>query len=66
MLSDKARDPMCPVCSRSIPQGSALAFLRRDNLIHDRCLAAAQRRAERARVEQVDVVDILLTRRHED
>jgi hypothetical protein len=46
MLSDEAHHPVCPVCSRPIPPGAALAFLRRDNLIHDRCLAAAQRRAE--------------------
>ena len=46
MLSDPARDPVCSVCSRSIPPGAALTFMRRDNVIHDRCLAAAQRRAE--------------------
>lgn len=46
MPSVEARDPVCPVCSRFIPQGAALAFMRRDNLIHATCLAAAQRRAE--------------------
>ena len=46
MLSDTARDPVCSVCSRPIAPGSALTFMRRDNVIHDRCLAAAQRRAE--------------------
>ena len=46
MPSDEARVPVCPVCSRSIPQGSALAFMRRDNLIHAACLTAAQHRAE--------------------
>jgi hypothetical protein len=46
MLSDTAGDPVCSVCSRSIPPGTALIFMRRDNVIHDRCLAAAQRRAE--------------------
>ena len=46
MPSDEARDPVCPVCSRSIPAGAALTFMRRYNLIHVGCLAAAQRRAE--------------------
>jgi hypothetical protein len=46
MLSDEARGPVCPVCLQFIPQGSALTFMRRDNLIHVGCLAAAQRRAE--------------------
>jgi hypothetical protein len=46
MPSDTARDPVCSVCSRSIPPGTALTFMRRNNVIHDRCLAAAQRRAE--------------------
>lgn len=46
MLSDMARDPVCSVCSRPIPPGTALTFMRRSNVIHDRCLAAAQRRAE--------------------
>ena len=46
MLSDKARDPVCSVCSRSIPPGTALTFMRRDNVIHEKCLVAAQRRAE--------------------
>jgi hypothetical protein len=46
MPTDEARDPVCPVCSRSIPAGAALTFMRRDNLIHVACLAAAQRRAE--------------------
>ena len=41
-----APDPVCPVCLRSISQGNGLAFLRRDNLIHGSCLAAAQRRAQ--------------------
>jgi hypothetical protein len=39
-------DPVCLVCSRFIPEGAALMFMRRDNLIHVGCLAAAQRRAE--------------------
>jgi hypothetical protein len=43
---EERRDPVCPVCSRFIPAGSALTFMRRDNLIHVGCLAAAQRRAE--------------------
>ena len=46
MPSDTARDPVCSVCSRSILPGTALTFMRRDIVIHDRCLAAAQRRAE--------------------
>jgi hypothetical protein len=46
MASGDARDPVCPVCSRSISQGNGLAFLRRENLIHGGCLAAAQRRAQ--------------------
>jgi hypothetical protein len=46
MPSDEARGPVCPVCSQFIPQGSALTFMRRDNLIHIGCLAGAQRRAE--------------------
>ena len=46
MPSDTACDPVCSVCSRSIPPGTALTFMRRNNVIHDRCLAAAQRRAE--------------------
>jgi hypothetical protein len=46
MASDEARDPVCPVCSRFIPAGAAITFMRRDNLIHVACLAAAQRRAE--------------------
>ena len=46
MPSDTALDPVCAVCSRSIPPGTALTFMRRGNVIHDRCLIAAQRRAE--------------------
>jgi hypothetical protein len=46
MASGDARDPVCPVCELSISQGTGLAFLRRDNLIHGTCLAAAQRRAQ--------------------
>ena len=46
MASGNAPDPVCPVCSRSISQGNGLAFLRRDNLIHVSCLAAAQRRVQ--------------------
>ncbi|HWC01670.1 MAG TPA: hypothetical protein VHF87_02770 [Methylomirabilota bacterium] len=45
MPADEVRDRVCPVCSRFIPDGSALAFMRRDNLIHVGCLPAAQRRA---------------------
>jgi hypothetical protein len=40
------RTPVCPVCSRIIPPGTGLAFMRRDNLIHQTCLTEAQRRAE--------------------
>jgi hypothetical protein len=46
MASGNAPDPVCRICSRSISQGNRLAFLRRDNLIHGSCLAAAQRRAQ--------------------
>jgi hypothetical protein len=46
MTSGDARDPVCPVCEQSISQGTGLTFLRRDNLIHGTCLAAAQRRAQ--------------------
>jgi hypothetical protein len=46
MESGDAREPVCPVCARSIAQGTGLAFLRRDNLIHGTCLTAAQRRAQ--------------------
>jgi hypothetical protein len=46
MASNETRAPVCPVCSRFIPEGSALTFMRRNNLIHVGCLAAAQRRAE--------------------
>jgi hypothetical protein len=46
MPSDEGGGPVCPVCSRVIPEGSGLTFMRRDNLIHVGCLAAAQRRAE--------------------
>ena len=46
MFSEPARDPVCSVCSQPIPPGAALTFMRRDNVIHDRCLVAAQRRAE--------------------
>jgi hypothetical protein len=46
MDSDGARDPVCPVCARPMPAGSTLTFMRRDNLIHVGCLAAAQRRVE--------------------
>ena len=46
MPSDEARGPVCPVCSRLIPQGSALTFMRRNNLIHVGCLAEAQYRAD--------------------
>jgi hypothetical protein len=46
MPSDEPRDRVCPVCFRVIPEGAALTFMRRDNLIHVACLAAAQRRAE--------------------
>jgi hypothetical protein len=46
MISGGAGDSVCPVCSQSISQGNGLAFLRRDNLIHGSCLAAAQRRAQ--------------------
>jgi hypothetical protein len=46
MPSDETRGPVCPVCEQFIPQGSALTFMRRDNLIHVGCLAAAQRHAE--------------------
>ena len=46
MPSDTALDPVCAVCLRSIPPGTALTFMRRGNVIHDRCLIAAQRRAE--------------------
>jgi hypothetical protein len=46
MASGDGRDPVCPVCSRSISQGNGLAFLRRENLIHGGCLAAAQHRAQ--------------------
>jgi hypothetical protein len=48
MVPDEALEPVCPVCARRIPNGAALAFLRRDNLIHAACLPAAQRRAEAA------------------
>ena len=46
MPSDEAHDRVCPVCSQVIPEGAALTFMRRNNLIHVGCLAAAQRRAE--------------------
>jgi hypothetical protein len=46
MLSEERRHPVCPVCSQVIPEGAALTFMRRDNLIHVGCLVAAQRRAE--------------------
>lgn len=43
------RTPVCPVCSRIIPAGTGLAFMRRDNLIHQTCLTEAQRRASHPR-----------------
>jgi hypothetical protein len=46
MASGDACDPVCPVCSGSMSQGNDVALLRRDNLIHGGCLAAAQRRAQ--------------------
>ena len=46
MPSGEVRDPVCAVCSLFIPEGAALTFMRRHNLIHVGCLAAAQRRAE--------------------
>lgn len=46
MPIDEVRDRVCPVCSQFIPEGAALTFMRRDNLIHAGCLVAAQRRAE--------------------
>ena len=46
MASGNAPDPVCPICSQSISQGNGLAFLRKHNLIHGGCLAAAQRRAQ--------------------
>jgi hypothetical protein len=46
MASCIAPDPVCPICSRSISPGNGLAFLRRDNVIHGGCLAAAQRGAQ--------------------
>jgi hypothetical protein len=46
MASSEARAPVCPVCSRFIPESAALTFMRRDNLIHVGCLAAAQRLAQ--------------------
>jgi hypothetical protein len=44
MASGAQPDPVCPVCSLAISQGNGLTFLRRDNVIHGGCLAAAQRR----------------------
>jgi hypothetical protein len=44
-VADQTRDRVCPVCARFIPEGAALTFMRRDNVIHVACLAAAQRRA---------------------
>ena len=49
MHSDERPEPVCPVCARFIPDGAALTFMRRDNLIHVGCLIAAQRRAEAPR-----------------
>lgn len=49
MRADERPEPVCPVCSLLIPAGAALTFMRRDNLIHVGCLAAAQRRAEAPR-----------------
>jgi hypothetical protein len=46
MPSDERPEPVCPVCSQFIPAGAAITFMRRNNLIHVGCLAAAQRRAE--------------------
>jgi hypothetical protein len=46
MTSGDAREPVCPVCERSVSQGNGIAFLRRDNVIHGGCLAAAQHRAQ--------------------
>jgi hypothetical protein len=49
MHSDERPEPVCPVCAQFIPAGGALTFMRRHNLIHVGCLAAAQRRAEAPR-----------------
>jgi hypothetical protein len=49
MPSEERRDRVCPVCSQFMPEGATLTFMRRDNLIHVGCLAAAQRRAEAPR-----------------
>jgi hypothetical protein len=46
MPTEERRNPVCPVCSQFIPEGAALTFMRRDNLIHVGCLVEAQRRAE--------------------
>ena len=58
------RTPVCPVCSRIIPPGTGLAFMRRDNLIHQTCLTEAQRRAEPPRPPPS--TSILLTARGDD
>jgi hypothetical protein len=47
--------PVCAVCSRPIPQGAGLTFMRRDNLIHQTCLVAAQRHAESPRAGALTV-----------
>lgn len=49
------RTSVCPVCSRVIPPGTGLTFMRRDNRIHQTCLTEAQRRAERPPVAAVHV-----------
>ena len=46
MPPDDVRTPVCLVRSRIIPRGTGLAFMRRDNLIHQTCLTEAQRRAQ--------------------
>lgn len=57
MAFGDAREPVCPVCSRSIAQGNGLAFLRRDNVIHGGCLAAAQHRAQTPSSRDARVVE---------
>jgi len=57
------RTPVCPVCSQIIPPGTGLAFMRRDNLIHQTCLTEAQRRAEPLPSAAVDVDPSDRTRR---
>jgi hypothetical protein len=49
MHSDDGLNPCVPCCAQFIPAGGALTFMRRHNLIHVGCLAAAQRRAEAPR-----------------